>query len=240
MILSLTVHEWAHAFSAYKLGDDTAAREGRLTLNPLVHIDPLGTILLPLLGVPFGWAKPVPINPARFTRRVTLRMGVVYTAAAGPLSNLVLVVLCAVAYGLALRFAGGSLGLGTPLTLLLTTSIMLNIALAVFNMLPIPPLDGSRVVDGLLPHRFEAQWERYCKYAPFLLAAVIILPNILHFPLLQWPLELIATVVWKLVAAVAGLKASVALGPPPCDAAHMMPGLLAGLALSSRRGTRSP
>src|SRR5688572_26569558 len=90
LVLSLTVHEWAHAMSAYRLGDDTAAREGRLTLNPIVHIDPLGTLLLPLMGVPFGWAKPVPVVPTRFRRDVNMSTGMMITAAAGPFSNLVL------------------------------------------------------------------------------------------------------------------------------------------------------
>ena len=88
--LSLAVHEWAHAWSAWRLGDDTAARLGRMTLDPLAHVDPVGTLLLPLLGVPFGWAKPVPINPARFHRGVTLRAGIALTAAAGPAANLAL------------------------------------------------------------------------------------------------------------------------------------------------------
>src|SRR5262249_40137549 len=90
MVLSLTVHEWAHAYPGFRLGDDTAAREGRLTLNPLPHMDPIGTFLLPLLKVPFGWAKPVPVNPLRFRRDVTMRTGMMITAAAGPLSNLAL------------------------------------------------------------------------------------------------------------------------------------------------------
>ena len=81
-ILSLTVHEWSHAWSAKMLGDDTAERQGRLTLNPLVHIDPIGTILLPLLGVPFGWAKPVPVNPLRFKRSVSMRTGMAIVAGA--------------------------------------------------------------------------------------------------------------------------------------------------------------
>src|SRR5215468_292941 len=104
LILSLTVHEWAHAYSAFRLGDDTAARQGRLTLNPLPHIDPFGTILCPLLGVPFGWAKPVPVVPSRFRRDVNMRTGMMITAAAGPLSNLALAVVCTVLYGLLLRF----------------------------------------------------------------------------------------------------------------------------------------
>src|SRR5512134_1879423 len=100
LLLSLSFHEWAHAWSAHKLGDDTAERMGRLTLNPLAHIDPLGTILLPLLGVPFGWAKPVPVNPARFRRGVHMGRGMMITSAAGPLSNLLLATVCAVLFGL--------------------------------------------------------------------------------------------------------------------------------------------
>jgi Zn-dependent protease len=84
LLLSLAVHEWAHAWTARQLGDDTAERAGRLTLNPLAHVDPIGTLLLPLLGIPFGWAKPVPIEPLRFRRDVRLRAGVALTAAAGP------------------------------------------------------------------------------------------------------------------------------------------------------------
>ena len=90
ILLSLTVHEWAHAWSAWRLGDDTAKLLGRMTLNPLDHIDPVGTLLLPLIGIPFGWAKPVPINPLRFRRTVSLRLGILIVAAAGPISNLLL------------------------------------------------------------------------------------------------------------------------------------------------------
>src|SRR5512147_1844508 len=88
-LIAFTVHEYAHAWSAYRLGDDTAARMGRLTLNPLAHIDPIGTVLLPLLRVPFGWAKPVPVNPARFRPDVPMARGMMITAAAGPASNIV-------------------------------------------------------------------------------------------------------------------------------------------------------
>ena len=113
LLLSLSVHEWAHAISAFRLGDDTAYRQGRLTLNPLAHIDPVGTLLLPLLGVPFGWARPVPVNPARFRRDVHMRTGMMLTAAAGPASNLVLALVSAVAIGLTIRLAPGHHRLGS-------------------------------------------------------------------------------------------------------------------------------
>ncbi len=184
LVLSLSVHEWAHAYSAYRLGDDTAARLGRLTLNPISHIDPVGTLLLPLLGVPFGWAKPVPVNPARFDRKVSMRTGMMITASAGPVSNLVLAVLCVVVIGGMWRF-----GLrNEALERLLGTSFELNVALAVFNMLPIPPLDGSRVADGLMPSRFRPAWEQFARVGPLALLAVIFLPQVLHVDLLGWPL----------------------------------------------------
>ena len=174
LVLSLTVHEFAHAWSAARLGDDTAARAGRLTLNPLAHIDPIGTILLPLLGIPFGWAKPVPINPARFRRSVRMSTGTMITASAGPLSNVALAILCTVAYGLVIRFAPEAAMPGSGSRELLLIMIQLNVALAVFNMIPVPPLDGSRVVEGLMPLRFRAAWESFTRFAPFLLLGVFI------------------------------------------------------------------
>jgi Zn-dependent protease len=174
LVLSLTVHEFAHAWSAARLGDDTASRAGRLTLNPLAHIDPIGTILLPLLGIPFGWAKPVPINPARFRRSVRMSTGTMITASAGPLSNVALAILCTVAYGLVIRFAPEAAMPGSGSRELLLIMIQLNVALAVFNMIPVPPLDGSRVVEGLMPLRFRPAWESFTRFAPFLLLGVFI------------------------------------------------------------------
>jgi Zn-dependent protease len=174
LVLSLTVHEFAHAWSAWRLGDDTAARLGRLTLNPLVHIDPIGTILLPLLGIPFGWARPVPVDPARFRRSVSMGKGMMLTAAAGPLSNVVLAVLCTVTFGLFIRFAPEAALPGSGTRELLLILIQLNVSLAIFNMIPIPPLDGSRVVDGLMPLRLRGAWESFTRLAPFLLIAVFI------------------------------------------------------------------
>jgi len=175
LLLSLTVHEWAHAWSAHRLGDDTAAMQGRLTLNPLAHIDPVGTLILPLLGVPFGWAKPVPVNPTRFRRDVNMKTGMMITAAAGPLANIALAVLSAIAIGLVARFAPQALAAGSGLSLmsLLTTMLIVNVTLAIFNLIPIPPLDGSRVVDGLIPYSWRPHWESIVRLSPLLLIGVM-------------------------------------------------------------------
>ncbi len=171
MILSLSVHEWAHAWSASKLGDDTAERLGRLTLNPAAHVDLFGTLILPFVlasqGLPtFGWAKPVPVDPNRFRRDVSRGKGMALTAAAGPLSNLVIAVIATVVLGLTYRF---ELGLPTGARPLLATLVYLNVALALFNLIPIPPLDGSRVVAWFMPYRLRDQWHAVEQFAPFLM-----------------------------------------------------------------------
>lgn len=171
MILSLSVHEWAHAFSAFRLGDDTALREGRLTLNPISHIDPLGTLLLPLLGIPFGWAKPVPVNPARFRRGVSMGTGMAITAFAGPLSNFVLAIVCAFGLGILLRIEGREAADG-GVFLLLVYGLQLNVALGLFNLLPVYPLDGSRIIERFIPFSFREQWETIKRLSPFLMLAL--------------------------------------------------------------------
>jgi len=173
LLLSLTVHEFAHGWTARKLGDDTAERLGRLTLNPLAHADPIGTFLLPLLGVPFGWARPVPVNPARFRRDVRMTTGMMLTSLAGPLANVVLAIVSTVALGLLYRLAPDTAAQIHGLGAFLGIAIQMNVALAVFNMLPLPPLDGSRVVDALLPARLRPQWESFSRFAPFLLLGIV-------------------------------------------------------------------
>lgn len=163
MILSLTVHEFAHAWAGKKLGDTTAEEMGRLTLNPLVHIDPIGTLLLPVLlmsrGLPwFGWAKPVPFNPARFSRKINMRTGAMLVAAAGPASNLIMAVVCAGTLA-GLVHAGVSGQTPEALLLLLQRMVQLNIGLFVFNMIPVAPLDGQKVLGGLLRGNTAVQFD---------------------------------------------------------------------------------
>lgn len=192
MILSLTVHEWAHAYSAFRLGDDTAARQGRLTLNPIPHIDPIGTLLLPLLNVPFGWAKPVPVVPTRFRRDVSMRTGMMITAAAGPISNLVLAILATVVWGLLLRVTIPSAGV----KVLLSSAIMVNLALFIFNFIPVPPLDGSRIVDGLVPYRLRGEWEQAQRYAPIVLLVVIFFGSSLIRTPMNWLADQLGRLMW--------------------------------------------
>jgi Zn-dependent protease len=169
LILSLTIHEFSHAWTAWRLGDDTAARLGRLTLNPIPHIDPIGTLLLPLLGVPFGWAKPVPVDVSRIRKGMSMTTGNVVISAAGPISNIALAVACSVLYALLLRFAPDVIRRGGGAGELLGMMIGVNVALAVFNLLPIPPLDGSHVAEALVPYRFRPAWETFARFSPFVL-----------------------------------------------------------------------
>lgn len=169
IVLGITVHEFMHAYAAHRMGDDTARLLGRLSLNPLVHMDPFGTLLLVLAG--FGYGKPVPFNESRL--RSTL--GVTFVALAGPIANIALAALCAIP----LRF--GSAGIiGSAYEQILTAIVLWNCVLAIFNLVPIPPLDGSNVVYGLLPPRQQYSWRTYQQYGPFLLLFVLLLaPQIL-------------------------------------------------------------
>jgi Zn-dependent protease len=173
LVISLTVHEAAHAWSADRLGDPTARRLGRLSLNPAVHVDPIGTILFPLIamttGVPvLGWAKPVPVNTLNLRRNWKEKFMLI--AAAGPASNLVLATLAA----LLIRVV--------PLTPLIAAALVralqLNVGLAVFNMIPVPPLDGGNVLAGLLRGSASDAFDRLRPYG-FLLLYALMLTGIL-------------------------------------------------------------
>ena len=157
LVVAATVHEFAHAYVADRLGDPTPRSQGRLTLNPLAHLDPLGTVLILLAG--FGWAKPVQINPANFR---DWRRDSIIVAAAGPLANVTLLFVLGVPYKLGL-LEGGPLGVSSVSRLLLVM-IQINAMLAVFNLIPVPPLDGSKILMGLLP---PAQAVSYARLQPY-------------------------------------------------------------------------
>jgi len=175
LIVSLSVHEAAHAWSADLLGDPTASRLGRVTLNPMAHVDPIGTILFPLVALAtnlplIGWAKPVPVGVQHLGSQ--WRQKFMLIAAAGPISNLVLAL---VASGL-LRLGLASTGTGLDQTSarLLYTGLTLNVLLAVFNMIPVPPLDGGNVLAGLLPGRAAAILDRIRPYGFLILYALLL------------------------------------------------------------------
>lgn len=180
LISSLSVHEAAHAFAADRLGDSTARQLGRLSLNPVVHIDPIGTLLFPVIafmtGVPLiGWAKPVPVN-TRFLKHPKRDFAII--AAAGPASNVVMAVIGAVALSLARNAAGpGDIAAGAvtgPLVQLLFLFAIVNVLLAVFNMIPVPPLDGGNVLLGLLPAGPARAVEHLRPYGIFILYALML------------------------------------------------------------------
>jgi Zn-dependent protease len=164
MLVGLTVHEASHAWVAYRLGDDTAKQAGRLTLNPLRHLDPLGAIMILLIG--FGWAKPVPVSPWRL--RHGPRVGMALVAAAGPSSNLLLAAAVAVLWRLGI-FAG------KPDWVLTLVGIMvsLNVALLLFNLIPLAPLDGSSVLNGVVGGRAAAALAPLQRYGPMILMGLI-------------------------------------------------------------------
>jgi Zn-dependent protease len=200
LILSLTVHEYFHAWTAWKLGDDTAARMGRLTLNPIPHIDPIGTLLLPLMKVPFGWAKPVPVDVRRIRRGISMAKGNILISAAGPLSNLALAVLASIVFALLIRFAPDAVADGQGAGELLRILIIVNVGLAIFNLLPIPPLDGSHVADALMPYRWRPAWEAFSRIAPFLLLGLIFFGR----GFLDGPRMFVLSLLQRLIYAIVG------------------------------------
>jgi Zn-dependent protease len=177
LLFSLSVHEAAHAWTASRMGDETARQEGRITLNPLAHIDPVGTVVIPLLqifvgGIPFlGWAKPTPVQPRNF-RPGLLERGHVFVSGAGPLSNLLLALLFTAALFVGLRLGAAE---SRPALALLTIGLQMNVGLALLNMLPLPPLDGATVASWTLPREIAIRYDRFAgQYGPWILFALVL------------------------------------------------------------------
>ena len=157
VLIAITFHEFAHAFAADRLGDDTARREGRLSLNPLDHLDPVGSLLLLFAG--FGWGKPVHVNPRNYTRKMSMEKGEAIVSLAGPLMNFVLAIIFVLIYCAIYKFAGISFITSTTggiILLLISSTISINIGLGVFNLIPLPPLDGSKIIMPFLPYRAKS------------------------------------------------------------------------------------
>lgn len=179
ILLALTVHECSHAWVAYRLGDPTARMLGRVTLNPLKHLDPIGTLMLFFSGL-FGWAKPVPVNPRNFKH---IARDMMWVSLAGPLSNLALAAASAVLYKVFPMAGPGFMhsmpGLFRPLFIMLEFSIIINVSLAIFNMVPVPPLDGSKVLAYLLPSDKAFAFSKVEPYG-FMILLVLIVTGALH------------------------------------------------------------
>ncbi|MFH0919942.1 MAG: site-2 protease family protein [Fibrobacterota bacterium] len=179
ILIALTVHELAHGFTAKRLGDDTAARMGRLSLNPLAHLDLFGTLML-LFG-PFGWAKPVPVNPMNLNNP---RKDMIWVALAGPLSNLALGFVVALLYKQYIAVSPDPYG-----RLFLAMLILINIGLAFFNLLPIPPLDGSNIVRGFMSRGTEARYIYSMRYIPVIFLVLIAAEWLFHVRAISFILD---------------------------------------------------
>ncbi len=192
---TLPIHEYAHAFVAAKLGDDTPRLKGRLTLSPFAHIDPMGALMIFLVG--FGYAKPVPVNPRKFKNP---KVGMAITALAGPVSNIIMAFIFMLLCNISSLIYGstGVLFASVSYSFFLFAA-QINVSLAVFNFLPIPPLDGSRIINLIIPSKYYfkiMQYERYIILAVFAL---------IFFGILDGPLAYITNFIMKLISFVAGL-----------------------------------
>ncbi len=206
VIFAITLHEAAHGYVARHFGDMTAFQEGRVSLNPLRHIDPVGTIALPLIllavtklfggGIIFGWAKPVPVN---FSNLRHPKRDMLWVAAAGPLSNLAMALFWALMIKLGLSVPDSTFGL--PLALMGAAGVFFNIIIAVLNLVPLPPLDGGRIVVSLLPHRLSWRFARIEPYG-FVILLVLLFSGVLGYLLLP-PI----TALMQLIAALFDLSA---------------------------------
>ncbi len=201
-LMAITCHEVSHGFVADKFGDNTARYMGRLTLNPLKHLDIFGTLMVFIIGI--GWAKPVPVN---FNNLRHPKRDMIWVGAAGPVTNFILASLSA----LALRGLGavaepsahvGSLQVFVePVALMLAFSVYINLLLAIFNLIPVPPLDGGRVAVGLLPYRLATAYARVERYGMLIIIALIFLPDVLHIPsIFQYVISPILSVGIRLLA----------------------------------------
>ena len=177
-LLAISCHEAGHAWMARRYGDDTAERMGRLTLNPAVHYDLIGTIIFPMIGivlggVPFGWAKPVPVDPRRFRN---MKSGIFWVAFAGPLANILLMVLSALFFAIVYTQIPNSFGLKAQFLGMLQYSVFINILLAVFNLIPFPPLDGSKMVSTFLDYEMARKYEALQNYTMIFLLVLWFTP----------------------------------------------------------------
>lgn len=176
-VMAVVFHEVAHGFIALKWGDQTAQKEGRLTLNPIPHMDPIGTVLFPLINMLtgtsflFGWARPVPINPSRFRK---YRPGLFWVSLAGPGMNFILAFISAITFHAIRAWMPAQFYLYEPFMAMAYVSVSLNFALAIFNLIPLPPLDGSKIIEAFLPYHAAQKYEALSQYSFFILMALLL------------------------------------------------------------------
>jgi len=199
LAIAFSIHEFAHAWTADRFGDDTPRSNGRLTLNPLAHLDPIGSLMLLVAG--FGWAKPVPINPYALGRSSPL--AIMWVSLAGPLSNFIMAVLMAIPVRIAIANPGLIDFAAQPFLLLLVENfIVINLSLMLFNLLPIAPLDGSKIAMAVLPESWGQVVEQISNYGPIVLLLVVFLGPRLGFDILGWIITPVMTNLWMLLLGV--------------------------------------
>ena len=203
VLIAITFHEYAHGLAAYKLGDDTAKNDGRLSLNPLVHLDPIGTLMLLVAG--FGWGKPVQVDPRNYNRNMSVEKADAIVSIAGPLMNFFLAIVFALIYCAMYKFAGSFIltQTGSIILTLVQYTIFVNIGLGVFNLIPLPPLDGSKVLMPFLPHNAKIWFQNntFIFYIVFLLIWVTGIASSVISPAMNW----IAKGILNLAMAIFGL-----------------------------------
>lgn len=172
VFIGFSFHEYAHALAAYHMGDNTAKNNGRLTIDPMAHIDPLGILMLIIFK--FGWAKPVPINPANFKNR---KKGIILVSLAGPMMNFAIAIITLLIYGL-MYFKFGIKNV--ILDRIIINVYFINIGLGIFNLIPLPPLDGSKILSGLLPTKIEYKFYQYEQYS-YILLLILIFTNAIDY-----------------------------------------------------------
>jgi len=191
IIFALSFHEFSHGWMANRYGDPTAKNAGRLTLNPMAHLDIFGSLALYLMG--FGWAKPVPVDPRYLANP---KRDMMWIALAGPVANLIVALISGILLSILLRL--GLISGQSSLTMVLIMSLQINLVLAIFNFIPIPPLDGSRILGGLIPYKYQNELAKFEYYGPRILMGLIILSMFTRFNIFSVIISPIMTIFLKL------------------------------------------
>ncbi len=203
VLIAITFHEYAHAFAADRLGDDTPRRQGRLSLNPFSHLDPIGSLMLIFAG--FGWGKPVEINPRNFNRTMTMEKAQALVSFAGPLMNFILTIVFTIIYCAMYKFAYGFIHtqIGNIIYIMVQLAAQINLGLGIFNLIPLPPLDGSKILGIFLPYNAKVWFENNMNmfYLVFLLLWITGLAGAIISPIIS----LVDSGITSLVAMMFGI-----------------------------------